>query len=270
MKIILSHDVDHISVWEHRKDMLIPKHIMRSAIEFSLNFITFSEVVKRLNDIIKNKWNNLDELIKYDKANDIPSTFFFGVRNGMLLTYPLSDVNYWATKVFREGLNAGVHGISFDDLTEIRKEYNSFAEITKKNKIGIRMHYLRSNKKTLANLAEAGYQFDSSLPILRAPFKISNLWEFPLHIMDGNILSRNGHWQDQTLEQAKIHTEKIISKGLKLDLKYLTILFHDRYFSDSFITWKKWYMWTIEYLQLNRFEFISFDDAVLELEKVHS
>jgi hypothetical protein len=44
MKIIISHDIDHITVFEHKKDLIIPKFIIRSFIELGLGYISFSEL----------------------------------------------------------------------------------------------------------------------------------------------------------------------------------------------------------------------------------
>ena len=79
MKVIISHDVDHIKVWEHKRDLIIPKFIARSFIEFVLGYISFFELKNRGKSIIENRWQNLEELLQFDKENDVPSTFFIGV-----------------------------------------------------------------------------------------------------------------------------------------------------------------------------------------------
>ena len=84
--------------------------------------------------------------------------------------------------------------------------------------------------------------------------------------MDGYVINKGSKWQDQTLEQAKETTKREIEEAYDGKIKYHTILFHDRYFSDSFRTWKKWYMWLIGYLKDNQLEFISYRDAIKELE----
>jgi len=60
-------------------------------------------------------------------------------------------------------------------------------------------------------------------------------------------------------------TKELIDKVFGNDIKYLTILFHDRYFSNSFDSWKKWYIYTVEYLKRNKVKFISYRDAIEEL-----
>ena len=163
MKVIISHDVDHIKVWEHKRDLIIPKFIARSFIEFVLGYISFFELKNRGKSIIENRWQNLEELLQFDKENDVPSTFFIGVNNGVGLSYSLKNAKLWIKIIQQKGFDVGVHGIAFDDYIVIEKEYELFKDILKSNNFGIRMHYIRSTSKTLDFLNRAGYLFDSSL-----------------------------------------------------------------------------------------------------------
>ncbi len=267
MKVIVSHDVDHITAWEHKGDLILPKHLMRNWIEFCLRYISPDEMIKRLGDMLRNRWNNLEALMEFDKQQGIPSTFFFGVENGAGLAYALRDAAFWANKASEEGFAVGVHGIAYERLDDIKKEFSLFARITKLRGFGIRMHYLRRNGETLKYLERAGYTFDSSFPEMTSPYRVGGLWEFPLHIMDGHILCRNARWQNQTMEQTRDATKAIVEKAFKLGIEYFTVLLHDRYFSDSFKTWREWYIWLIQYLRNNGLSFSSYDEAVKELSK---
>jgi len=125
----------------------------------------------------------------------------------------------------------------------------------------------RNNKNTIEYLNKAGYIFDSTLYKFQNPFKIGNLWEFPLHIMDSCLFHKDSRWQNQTLEQVKNETKRIIYEAYKKNIKYFTILFHTRSFNNNFSSWKSWYIWVIEYLKNNGFEFISYREAIQELDK---
>ena len=129
------------------------------------------------------------------------------------------------------------------------------------------MHYLRNNENTLEYLNNTGYVFDSTICKFQNPYKVGNLWEFPLHIMDGYLFHRNSCWQNQNLQQIKDETKRIVDKSYKKGIKYFTILFHDRYFNNSFKSWKDWYIWVISYLKNNGFEFINYKEAIRELER---
>lgn len=58
-----------------------------------------------------------------------------------------------------------------------------------------------------------------------------------------------------------------VEKAEKGNINYLTILFHDRYFSNGFKSWKDWYIWCVNYFKNNAFDFISYRKAIQELEE---
>lgn len=267
MKIIISHDVDHISVWEHWHNLIIPKFIMRGLIEYWLRYISLGELKCRFKSILQNRWQNLEELMHFDKAHSVPSTFFVGVGNGMGLTYSLKNAKVWIRKIQREGFDVGVHGIAFDDGKAIEEELEIFRKISGCDNFGIRIHYIRMAPKTLSLLNRAGYLFDSSLYKLRNPFRVGDLWEFPLHVMDGTIINAGRSRQSIRLDQAKDVAIREIGKAYKKRIRYLTILSHDRYFHDSFTTWKQWYVWLIGYLKRRDLELVSYRSAIKELDK---
>ena len=267
MKVIISHDIDHLSVWEHNKDFIIPKFITRASIELLLGKISITEYFLRYKDILKNKWQNLEELMIFNKSYNLPATFFIGVNNGVGLNYPLSRAEVWIKEIIKQGFEIGVHGIEYNNPDKIQQEYNTFKSLSGLDKFGIRMHYLRNHPKTLDYLYSAGYIFDSSIYDLKQPYWINSMVEFPLYIMDGNEIEAGKSWQSKNLNQAKETTFRKIELADKKNLKYLTILFHDRYFSDSFRTWKNWYIWLVEWLKQNNFEFISYREAINELKK---
>ena len=267
MKAIISHDIDLLTVWEHKNDLAIPKLIVRSSIELAIGSIYSTEYLLRFKELVENKLHNLEELMEFDKEKKVPSTFFIGVNKGLGLSYSLTDAEYWIKRIMEKGFDVGVHGIEFNDLKAIKTEYESFKQMSGLSAFGIRMHYLRNSKNTLEFLNKAGYIFDSSLYKKERPFKAGNLWEFPLHIMDTYIFNENSRWQNRTLDQAKDKTKAIMEGIHKWGIKYFTILCHDRHFSNSFRSWKAWYIWTVEYLKKNRVELTTYKEAIQELKK---
>ena len=116
MKVIISHDIDHLTVLEHKKDLIIPKFIVKSCIELVIKTISFREFFNRFKDFLKNKWHNLEELMKFDKENEIKATFFIGVNKGLGLSYSIEDAKFWIHEILKEGFDVGVHGIEYMDL----------------------------------------------------------------------------------------------------------------------------------------------------------
>jgi len=262
MKVIISHDIDHITVKEHLTDAIIPKFIIRNNIELFTGKISFKEFNLRLKNIFKNKWNNILEIIDYNEKQNIPGTFFIGVNNGVGLNYNLDLSEKWIAKILERGVDCGVHGIAYDNFDQVKKEYDTFKSISGLNNFGIRMHYLRNDNKTFQNLANAGYIFDSTDYGIKKHYKIESMYEFPLHIMEGYELEAGKKWQSKSTKQAVESTIKKIKNAEKNEIEYLTILFHDRYFDDSFISWKNWYKEIIEYCKSQGFEFINYRNAI--------
>ena len=129
------------------------------------------------------------------------------------------------------------------------------------------MHYLRQNEHTFNYMEQSGYRFDASEQGFKNPYLIGKMWEFPLQIMDGWVMNGEKRYQFLNLEQCKAYTKQKIDKAVEADLDILSILFHDRYFSSSFKTWKRWYEWLIIYLKDQKFEFVTHDQAIEELER---
>jgi len=268
MKIIISHDVDHITVWEHKKDLIIPKFLIRNIVELMNGSIGGKELNLRFVSFFNNKWHNIEELLDFDGKESLPSTFFISVGNALGLQYSLNDAEFWIRKILRKKIDVGLHGIAFDNFKDIKDEYNVFKKISKLNNFGIRMHYLRNNDNTLKYLDNAGYIFDSTLNKFQNPFKVGNIWEFPLHIMDSYLFCKNSRWQNQSLEQAKNNTKRKIEEAYEKKVKYFTVLLHSRNFNNSFKSYKDWYEWIIGYLKNNEFKFVNYKKAIQELENV--
>lgn len=267
MKAIVSHDIDHLTLSEHYlKDLIVPKFFVRSYIELFSGKISLTEMFHRYADVFKNQWQHLESLNQFNQKNEIPATYFIGVKQGLGLSYSRQHAAFWIQKLRSMGCLIGPHGIEYESLEKIESEYSSFQTLSGQEKFGTRMHYIRTNDTTFSNMAKAGYLFDSSEMGFKNPYKIDNMWEFPFQIMDSYVIEKPKQWQSKNLFQCMDETKAIIEKAHKLNLPYLGIDFHDRYFSESHKTWMDWYMWLIEYLRTNQIKFVSFNQAITELE----
>ncbi len=266
MKVIVSHDVDHLSYSEHAADLFIPKFAVRSAIECGLRHISVSEFVRRGMRIWSNRFHNLGELMEFDRAEGITSTFFFAVANGKGLTYRPAEARPWIRRAMEGGFDVGVHGIAFEDEQEVRREHDAFRDLSGLGQFGIRMHYLRRSDTTLGLLAGAGYSFDSTYYGLQNPYRVGRMWEFPLQIMDVDIIRKNASWQNICLDEATEDTKKMIGEACDRGITHLSVNFHDRFFCREFETWMEWYGWLIRYLKDCGHEFTSYQDAMAEIE----
>lgn len=268
MKIIISHDVDHLYPIDHiLHDFIIPKLWVRSIIHVVQGKITLKTFFCRLGYPFYRRYHRIEEIINKDIEYKVPSVFFFGMERGLGMSYGKEKAEYYIQYVMQRGFDVGVHGIAYQDSDKIKDEYRSFKNIVKKNHFGIRMHYVRKNNATLQMLADSGYLFDSTEfdkkgEMFNPPYKVNNMWEFPLYIMDGYIMSPGN------FEQGKRNTINAIKKAEMNNLPYCTILFHDyQYNALCYPSEKLWYDWLLDYLNQNGYEFISYREAIKEMEK---
>ena len=261
MKIIISHDVDHLFGREHWfRDLIYPKLWVRETINVIRGRTSFKEWILRCISCFKHKRNYIPELVQYDKAHGIESTFFFGMNKGLGMSYKPEEAKKTIQFVKESGLDVGVHGICFDDAVEIERERKTFSDMMGFEPAGIRMHYVRFCDSTFQMLNRSGYQFDSTEfdkekgLCIKAPHRVGSMWEFPLCVMDSYL--------PYNLEQAKKITLEALEIARCDKIEYFTILFHDTHYGKEFSVYKNWYEWFIEYTKKNQMEFVSFRNAV--------
>ncbi len=146
----------------------------------------------------------------------------------------------------------------------MKKEYDTFRKIMGFEPCGIRMHYVRFDDQTFNKLNSIGYRFDSTefdkqnCGARKDPYKVGNMWEFPLTIMDSYL-------PDQ-FEEAKKKTLEIMEECKGKGLQYITILFHDNQFCDDYQDMKKWYEWLLNHLSdSDDFELIPYHQAIRDM-----
>jgi len=263
MKIIISHDIDHLSVREHIfKDLIIPKYIFWSLLELARGKISLKIFFIKIASLFKrNAWNNLKKLLEFDKKNGVKPTFFIAMANGKGLSYSRRKAGKTIDLIKKYNFDIGIHGICYNNYERIKKEYEIFKKISGLKEFGIRMHYLRLGKKTLKNLARAGYIFDTTVNSenLAQDYKINGLIEIPFHIMDSRLFDpRRG----TNLDKIKEKTVKLLSQASKENLKYVAILFHQRNFDIDFSDQKKWYLWLINYCREKKYKFANYRELL--------
>lgn len=268
MKAIISHDIDHLRVSEHLfKDFIIPKQIIRTHLEFLLGKITINEYLLRWNEIFSGRMENIQELFEFDSANGIIPCFFVSMRKGLGLNYEVNSVIPFLNYLVTYGSEIGLHGMAYDNYNFLCEEKRKICEFLNVAVVGNRFHYLRNTKFTFSYLNECGFAFDSSVRKDCNPYVIGNVIEFPVHIMDGWIIENGKRMQSRNFIQCCDITRTRLDELQELDLRYITIDFHDRYFCRAFNTWKEWYVWLIYELKSRGIEFSSFNAAVSEIKK---
>lgn len=266
MQVIVSHDVDHLFAKDHWfRDMIYPKMWIRTTVELIRHRITVREWWLRNTSCFRINRHHIDELMDFDEMHGVPSAFFFGMRSGLGMSYKPEEAKSVIQRVHKRGFATGVHGVEYQELDGMQQEYDKFVRLVGYDPCGIRMHYVRYDNTTFEKLNTVGYTFDTTefdkadCGTRKAPYKVGNMWEFPLTIMDGYL--------PQTFEDAQKKTLEILNLCKTERLQYISILFHDYQFCDDYIDIRKWYVWLIEFVEKSEdLEFISYSEAIGQLE----
>ncbi len=266
MKIIISHDVDHLYPSDHVfRDLIFPKLWLRSFCFFLQRKIGFKTFVYRLFSIFDKRLHRIPEIINFDKENGIPSTFFFGMDNILGMSYKREKANKWIKYVIMRGMDVGVHGVEIKNIDKMIEEFNSFREVSNMSEFGIRTHYVRFDEMTFQKMSEIGYLFDTSefnkcKLELKLPYKIGAMWEFPLYIMDGYVMKND-------IEKAKNITIEALKQAEMRGIEYFTFLFHDYMFNErTYPQDNAYYRWFVDFCLKSNYRFISYKSVIKELE----
>lgn len=256
MKIILSHDIDHLNGLEHWRDLYWPGVWFRGAIALFERKVSAKTYFERA--IPWQRLERIKEVLELDQSVGARPTFFVGMSNGLRLSYSQKAIQSHIDFLMARNIPVGLHGMAYDEFESMDAEHKFYYRLTEKKPVGIRNHYLRCSDNTLNFMSKIGYCFDSTTYNMQPPFQVDEMWEFPITLMDVNL------GVDTSLDEKK---EKSISKyeeAINTNLPYFVLNFHDNYFSAAYPSMKTWYAWFIRFLA-QQHTFITFEDAIQEL-----
>jgi peptidoglycan/xylan/chitin deacetylase (PgdA/CDA1 family) len=265
--------VDTIRPWEHRNDLIVPKFIVRFGIELFLGYTRWREVRLAIQSLWTGPWQRIEELMGFDEAHGVPSTFFVAVANGRKLCYSLADAKEWITRIRNRGFDVGVHGIEYSSADKAREELAKFRKISGQDLVGIRVHNIGYSPSSVLlsesdvlTLKGVGYSFSSTTFGDNGPWTSGSFAEFPVNLMDGHIFNVGRPWKNRTLRQMKESTATRLREAAGRGVNFFSLLFHDAHFSDYYRDYREWYVWVIEYLKTEGYPLCSYRDALRELD----
>lgn len=160
---------------------------------------------------------SFDEMIRIENENSVKSSLYFIPKinqpgqnykdvtppENRQCFYNIDNLKDKIKNLKQSGWEIGVHGIdSWISEKYAKEEYDIIKNITNDSNIGIRMHWLYfDNKNTLSELENAGYKYDSTFGFneiigfkagttqVFIPLNCSKIFELPLNIQDGALLS---------------------------------------------------------------------------------
>lgn len=263
MKIVLSHDVDHLNWQEHYvKDLFVPKQLIRNTLALLKGRITLQLYFTRLK--MWGRMHRIPELMKeYDKR-DIRATFFFGMNNALNLSYKKERAIPVMLALKEANHEVGMHTIEVNSPQKTNKEISDFTKLSSQQLFGVRSHYLRLNGVSFNTFSNAQIQYDSTIQMISAPFKIGTLWEIPISIMDANLVPN--FMTNSNLEEWTNNCEVAFQEALQKNIPYFVVNFHDVYMSDYYPTIKKWFFNFVDQKLDQGFKFITLNECLQELE----
>ncbi len=272
MKIIVSHDIDHGRPSDHRRDLIVPKFLVRFGTGWLLGRTPWREVRQALQSLKTDAWDHVDELTDFDAANEVPSTFFVAVRQGRKLAYSTAQAEGWIARIRAKGFDVGLHGMDFRSPDDARREFELFTELVGVKPVGVRVHDIgltgssvHLSHSDLGNLKAAGHVFGSTTFDEIGPWSLGGFWEFPVHLMDCDLFSAGQPWRKKTVGQARLETIRRLTVAAERGVNFFSLLFHDTYFADYYRDYRDWYVWVIGYLRDSGYKLCSYRQAIKEL-----
>ncbi len=255
MKIVLTHDVDHLFPSDHLFDTFYPGLLLRSSKQLLRNEISFSSFLRRFNFF--RPLNNIKTLSNFLLEKKLPATFFFGMRKGLNLSYSYKAARPFIELLIEKGFEVGVHGMAFNDFDKMKEEKQRFEEIAGFSPKYIRNHYLRYDESTHSLMDQLEYKIDSTLHDTFEIDQIGSLCRFPISIMDVTVMKSS---KEKGITPFEFSLAKLDEAGA-LGVSYFVINFHDAYYSDCYPIYKKWYESILEEFISRGLEFCRISDV---------
>jgi hypothetical protein len=221
----LTHDVDFASIRQHGLDSTVCGFLYRALIgsvrRFFKRQLTLRQVMTNWRAVLslplvhlglcKDFWMQFEQYRRIEEPHR--STFFlipFRDRPGKevpgrhperrALRYDVTDIRQEASKMQTDGWEFGLHGIdAWRDALGARQEKERISSAMNRPDMGIRMHWLCNDERSVTILDEAGFEYDSTSgyngtigfkagtsQVFR-PLQVNHLLEIPLHIQDVSL-----------------------------------------------------------------------------------
>lgn len=288
----LTHDVDFMSIRDHRLDHSVIGFILRvlfpSSIRDVRNKLAWSKFIKNWKALLslpgvylglcRDFWFDIDRYIGIEK--EMSSTFFFipfkdypgeaikdKAEKYRAARYNLNDYKTIIEDLIKQGHEIGLHGIdAWYDHWKGFQEFEIIRQITGEDNVGVRMHWLYFSEDSPETLEKAGFFYDSTFgyndaigyrsgttQVFLLP-RSTKVFELPLHIMDTTLFSqkRMGLSESKALQLCKDLMSKVHTYG-----GVITINWHTRSLNPE----RNWDDFYFELLKIMKSEKVWFATA---------
>jgi hypothetical protein len=273
----LTHDVDHPAIRNHVFDHTMFGFLYRAT---AGSIIDFFRGRKSPGQLVRNGWAALSLPLVYlgwikdpwkqfarylEIEKGLPSTFFIIPKKGepgvsassnspetkRAAKYDATDIADEVRLLQQADREIGLHGIdAWNNPSAGRQEFEKIASLTNSREIGVRMHWLYSDKDSALALEQAGFSYDSTCGYnetvgYRAgsmqafkPLSANRLMELPMHIMD-TALFFDGYLS-YSPKQAQATVQEMVEHAVRFG-GVLTFNWHDRSIAPERL-WDKTYV----------------------------
>ncbi len=272
MAISFSHDVDIVNKSLYRYWKTFIYYLITQETSFKIFFISFFQnaylkLVKRATHFTNYQF---DRILRFHKENNIKATFNIissnkgGLDNESYLKIAKDDLKKLIEEDHEIGLHGGYESKSYCNEEQLIEEKNLLEKVINNNVISTRQHYLGfEHDTTFLTHEKSGIQYDSTIAYPdKAGFKTSfagpyqpwifsknrkaNLYELPLILMDGTLLSKT--YGNMGIDDAK-NKFKYFFETVKRYNGVLTINWHQRIFSEGpYKNWMELYYFAVDYM----------------------
>jgi hypothetical protein len=292
----LTHDVDFLSLRQHRFDRAMLGFIYRATLGTLVDWLAgrcaWSKVAKNSLAVLrlplvhlglaKDFWVQFENYLEVEEGR--PSTFFvipFKNRRGRApawsnsarrgVRYDVDDIREWIPVLKRHGCEVAVHGIdAWIDTNKGREELSRITSLTGEQRTGLRMHWLYFSEGSPHLVEAAGFDYDSTCGFNDAvgfragtsqvfqPLATSRLLELPLHVQDTAMF-----FPDR-MHLRESQAWELIS-GVERQCRHnggvITVLWHDRSLVPERL-WRDFYAALLERLSIGPTWFATAMDVV--------
>lgn len=259
----LTHDVDHPSIRKHKLDHTLFGFLYRAVVGSVMNLMksrmSVGDVLKNWAAVLRLPFIHLglasDIWYQFDRYVELEggahSTFFFIPFKGepgisdlgrapshRASPYAVAEYADRVVDLMKAGCEIGVHGIdAWADSPRGTEEIGQIREITGKEEVGARMHWLYFDAHSPATLEQAGASYDSTVGYnetigYRAgtsqaykPLDVTRLLELPMHVMDTALFYPS--YLNLSPSEAEKQVDRIVENATLFG-GCVTVNWHDR------------------------------------------
>ena len=256
--IVLSHDIDHLGLRDHLRDLFLPKQLGHLVLQNLVHRFRPIQALKSCAHIAcapfgRDAWNVLPDLLNAEEKAGVRSTYFVATCAGRGIAYREPELREAIAMLAAAGQDVQLHGQHLHGSTDLRDQVSFLSDLLGREVRGVRMHYLRIDDSAIDEMEALHLRYDSSFyapvhqrersgQIFRPWMLRSGLIEAPLNVMDSTLFSYRALGMDY--ESAIVYTQRLLDEAAR-QRGVVTVNLHPNYYSATHPDVRSWYDWLL-------------------------